>query len=283
MIPREIRALLERHGLAPSRGRGQNFLADAVVAEELARRTGAEAGDCVIEVGTGLGILTRALATRARRVITLEIDAGLVRALRAESLLPANAELRHRDALEVDWPALVRETGAARVVGNLPYSIASPLLRRLLELRGALRDWSVMIQRDVAERLLAAPGGRSYGSLSVLHQLCVRVERVRDLPPEVFFPAPRVRSSFLRMTPRSDAPELPGGLAGVEAVVRAAFGQRRKTLANALRGAGLAGADGAPPAELCVRAGLDPGVRAESLPPEAFAALAREALGGVAA
>ena len=274
MTPTEVRALLERFGLAPSRERGQNFLVDAAVADALAEASGAGPGDSVIEIGAGLGILSRALAARGAAVLALEIDAGLVRALRAEALLPDAVELRHADALAQDWPALVRERGAGFVLGNLPYSISSPLLRRLLDLRGELRAWSVMIQSDVAERLLAGPGSRSYGSLSVLHQLCVRVHKVRELPGELFFPRPRVRSTFLRMEPRADAAVLPGGLEAVERVVRAAFGQRRKTLANALAGAGVEGPGGEPAAALCARAGVDPRARAEALAPEAFADLA---------
>jgi 16S rRNA (adenine1518-N6/adenine1519-N6)-dimethyltransferase len=266
----EVRAILERHGLAPSRDRGQNFLIDERVADELVLRAGVGPDDSVIEVGAGLGILSRALARRARHVLAIEVDAGLVRALRAEDLLPANVALHHADALALDWPALVRERAATRVVANLPYAISAPILRVLLDLRGALRDWSVMIQRDVADRLLAAPGGRNYSSLSVLYQLCATLVRVRDLAPGLFFPAPNVRSTFVRATPRADSPLAAGELARVEAVVRAAFGQRRKTLANALRGAGLA-----EPGAACAAAGIDPRARAESLAPEAFLALAR--------
>jgi len=271
----EIREILARHGLAPSRERGQNFLVDDRIAAELVERAGVAAGDSVIEVGTGLGILSRALAERAERVLTLEIDAGLVRALRADALLPANVELRHVDALAIDWPALVRERAATRVVSNLPYAISAPLLRGLLDLRGVLCDWSVMIQRDVADRLLAAPGSRSYSSLTVLYRLCVTLQRVRDLAPGLFFPAPKVHSSFVRATPRADGPLAAGELLRVETLVRAAFGQRRKTLANALRGAGLLGPGGCEPAAVCVAVGIDPRVRAESLPPEAFLSLAR--------
>src|SRR6266404_3739369 len=103
-----------------------------------------------------------------------------VRALRADALLPANALLLHADALALDWPALVRERAATRVVANLPYAISAPLLRGLLDLRGRLVDWSVMIQRDVADRLLAEPGSRAYSSLSVLYRLCVALRRERD-------------------------------------------------------------------------------------------------------
>lgn len=270
-----IREILGRHGLAPSRDRGQNFLVDPRVAEDLVARAGVEAEDSVIEIGTGLGILSRALAARARSVLTLEVDAGLVRALEAEGLLPGNVDLLHADALRVDWPTLVRERGATRVVANLPYAVSAPLLRLLLDLRGSLCDWSVMVQRDVADRLLAAPGSRSYSSLGVLYHLCVTLHRERELAPGHFFPVPQVRSSFLRAVPRAEGVLGNEELARVETVARAAFGQRRKTLANALRGAGLRGVEGSAPAAVCERAGLDPGARAERLPPEAFLALAR--------
>src|SRR4030095_3407100 len=172
--------------------------------------------------------LSRATSRRAR-----------VRRRRRDPLLPANAELRHADALAIDWPALVRERAATRVVANLPYAISAPLLRSFLDLRGLLCDWSVMIQRDVADRLLAGPGSRAYSSLSVLHRLCVTLCRGRDLAPGLFFPVPNVRSSFVRATPRADAPIGAHELAQVETVARAAFGPGRKTLANAVRGAGL--------------------------------------------
>jgi len=273
-----VRELLERHGLALQRERGQNFLVDDSLAERLARLSGAEAGDAVIEVGTGLGILTRALASRAAHVVTVEIDAGVVRALRAESLLPPNTRLIHADATALDWPTLVAEaregagSGHVRVVANLPYSVATPLLRIWLGLRSQLADWSVMVQREMAARIAAAPGSRDYGSLAVLHHLCVRVRRETDVNPRAFFPAPRVTSSFLRITPREDCPLAAGELEAVERVVRAGFGTRRKTLRNALRAGGIG--DRAEPALVAV--GIDPGARAETVPPERWLALARE-------
>jgi len=275
-----VRDLLARYGLAARRDLGQNFLVDERTAARLARQAGVGPDDVVIEVGAGLGILTRALAATGARVVALEVDAGLVRALESEALLPEGAQLLHRDALRVDWPALVRERGATRVVGNLPYSISAPLLRRLLDLRGLLRGWSVMIQRDVAERLLAGPGSRDYGSLGVLHRLCVDLARTQELAPGLFFPVPRVRSTFVRMVPRSDTGLRAGELAAVETVVRAAFGQRRKTLANALRGAGVSGPEGEAPAGVCESLGIDPRARAETLAPEAFLRLARALRGG---
>lgn len=249
---------------------------DAQQATRLAERAQVAAGDSVLEIGTGLGVLTHALAARAGRVVTLEVDAGLVRALRDEAMLPENAELRHADALRTDLRAIVVELPPpVRVVANLPYSVASPLLRRLLDLRGGLAGWAVMLQRELAERLLASPGTRAYGSLTVLHRLCATLERAGELSPRCFHPVPRVRSSFLRMTPLADAPLGPGELPAVERVVRAAFSARRKTLANALRG----GLETAPPAgaveRACAEAGVDPRARAEALSPEAHLALAR--------
>ena len=267
----ELRALLARHGLAARRSLGQNFLVDPRRAEKLVTLAGVEAGDAVIEIGTGLGILTRALAARGARVTTIEVDAGLVAALRAESLLPEGVRLLEGDALELDLALLLREQAPPRrVVANLPYSVAAPLLRRLLDLADLLCDWSVMLQSDVAARLLAPPGTREYGSLSVLHRLVVETRRCDELAPGCFHPVPKVRSAFVRMLPRRPPPLAPGELRRIEALVRAAFGTRRKTLANALRAAGLADAP-----ERLARAGFDPRVRAEALAPEAFCRLAR--------
>jgi 16S rRNA (adenine1518-N6/adenine1519-N6)-dimethyltransferase len=269
-----VRELLERHGLAARRDLGQNFLIDAHVAERLVSLAGVAPGEGVVEIGTGLGILTRALAARAERVITLEIDAGLVRLLRSEGELPPCVRLVHGDALKTDLEALVAEAGArVRVVANLPYAVSAPLLRRLLDLRHRLLDWSVMLQRDLALRLLARRGSRDYGSLAVLHQLTVSGEKCMELSPRCFFPVPQVRSTFVRMRPLTPQRVGPAELAGVEAFLRAAFSQRRKTLRNALRGSDFA-ADAVRTA--IAQAGLAPEVRAEELSPEQLLALARQ-------
>jgi 16S rRNA (adenine1518-N6/adenine1519-N6)-dimethyltransferase len=274
VTPSEVRALLERHGLAARKDLGQNFLADERVAAKLAALAEVGPDDTVLEIGCGLGVLTRAVAARARSVVALEIDAGLVRAVRAEGLLPANAALEHADALEVDLAArLAAEPPPRRVVANLPYAAASPILRRLLDAAPLLAGWSVMLQREVAARLLARPGARDYGSLAVLHQLCARVERALDVHPRCFWPVPQVVSSFVLLSPRPDAPDA-AELARVERLARAGFAHRRKTLANSLRDAGAAAPALAAAAARLPALGVAPGARAETLAPETWRALA---------
>jgi 16S rRNA (adenine1518-N6/adenine1519-N6)-dimethyltransferase len=272
----EVRAFLSRHGLLARRDLGQSFLVDEKVAARLVGFAGVEAQDLVIEIGTGLGILTRALAARAKHVLSIEVDAGLVRALRSEELLPQNVELVHGDALQLDLTAIARSAGGpARVVANLPYALASPLLRRLLDARSELVDWSVLLQREVAERILARPGTREYGSLSVLHQLCVTASRGPDLPPRRFFPVPRVVSRFVRLVPRNAPLVAPAELGEVERCTRAAFGQRRKTLLNALRGGLVPPPSVATMLRLFHELGIAADARAERLAPERFVALSR--------
>jgi 16S rRNA (adenine1518-N6/adenine1519-N6)-dimethyltransferase len=273
---RAVRDALSQRGLRATRGRGQNFLADQDVAASIAGAASLAPDAAVIEIGPGLGVLTRALAARARKVVAIEIDAGLVRALREEGALPGNVELLHADALDVDLAAIARGLGPpVCVVANLPYAVSSPLLRRLLDLRDALAAWVVLVQREVAARIVAAPATRDYGSLAVLHALTVRVEGVRDVAPSCFFPVPRVVSTLVRAIPLDPPLVSADELAGVERVVRAAFGTRRKTLPNALR----AGLD--PPPSLEVVHGIldalaiDRRARAEVLDPLQHLAIAR--------
>jgi 16S rRNA (adenine1518-N6/adenine1519-N6)-dimethyltransferase len=271
------REILTRRGLHLRRELGQNFLTDDRLADRLASLAGVGPDDLVIEVGTGLGVLTRALARRARKVISLEIDSGLVAALKEEALLPGSVELIHADALGMDLGELVGEGDTpVRVVANLPYSAATPLLRRLLDLRHRLADWSVMLQREVAARIVAPVGGRDYGSLAVLHHLTVDAQVQQELGPGSFFPAPDVHSSFLRVWPRQTPLLEPGELAHVERVVRAAFAQRRKTIVNCLRaGSEWCGGDRALLEAALEGVGIDPRDRAERVDPKRLLALAR--------
>jgi len=276
--PAEIRDFLERHGLAAHRSRGQNFLHDDELADKLARLAGVGPEDAVLEIGTGLGILTRALARHARRVVTIEIDSGLIRGLEADALLPENVELIHADAVALDWePWIGGSPGPWRVVANLPYSAATPILRRLLDEGPRLAGWGVMVQRELAVRVSAEVGARDYGSFSVLHQLCARQTGAVDLHGRCFYPVPRVVSRFVCMAPRPDRPSA-AELSAVEGVVRAGFGHRRKTLANSLRRSGRVDADQIEAA--CAEAGIDPSCRAQTVPPLSWLALARAFHGG---
>ncbi len=272
------RGFLERHGLAPSKELGQNFLCDDAQADKLVRLAEVGETDGVLEIGTGLGSLTCALARRARAVTTIEIDAGLVRALAEESVLPANVRLVHADALGVDLAAeiaaLALNGAPVRIVANLPYSVGTPLMRRFLDLAPQLAGWAVMLQREVALRISSKPGTPDFGSFAVLHQLVARVKLGLALNPQCFYPAPRVVSSFALLTPRADAAIRPGELAAVERLVRAAFAHRRKTLVNSLRAHGAI--DPAPIAAWLARSGYDARTRAEALAPELWRELARE-------
>jgi 16S rRNA (adenine1518-N6/adenine1519-N6)-dimethyltransferase len=271
----DVRTFLDRHGLFARKDLGQNFLIDDSWATRLVDHAGVEPGDSVIEVGAGTGVLTRALAARAARVVSLDVDAGLVRALRAEDALPANVDLLHADVLRTDLAAIARELpGPVHLVSNLPYSISGPALRLFLDLRDVLVDWSVMLQREVAERLLASPGSKTYGSLTVLHAMVVRVDRLCELPPRCFFPEPQVQSTFLHFAPRAESPLGGDELRPLERVVRAAFGNRRKTLWNALRAGAFPGGEDALRTALA-RCGIDPRVRGETLAPEIFLELTR--------
>jgi len=266
----EARAFLARHGLAAHKDRGQNFLHDPEMADRLVALAGVGPGEGVLEIGTGLGMLTRALAAKARLVETIEIDSGLVRALAQEGL-PANVRLHHADALAVDLAALVAGLGGpARVVANLPYSVATPLLRRFFDL--AVVGVAVMVQREVAARLRARVGDGDYGSLAVLCHWVMEMGAALDLPPGCFHPAPRITSTFVCMSPRKERPSVEE-MKTLERLLRAGFAHRRKTLVNSVARA----ADVSPrrTTEALEALGVGPRVRAEDLDPTQWLALAR--------
>ncbi len=267
-----VRAQLERHGLAAHRDRGQNFLVESSIADRLVELSGIRADETAIEVGAGLGMLTRALAARAKRVLALEVDAGLVRVLREEGL-PPNVSLEHADARAVDFGARAAEQdGPTRVVANLPYSVATPLLRRLLDARQSLVGWSVMLQKEVAIRLDAATGTAAYGSLSVLHRLLVTPRKGTELRPGCFFPVPAVSSSFVSFEPRREPAISDTQLRKLEQLLRTAFGRRRKTVWNALRAGGFEDAALEPG---LAAVGISKQIRPQEIPPEAWLALSQ--------
>ena len=253
----------------------QNFLHDAHHVERIVAAIGPQPGDRIVEIGPGLGALTAPLLERAGSLTAVEIDRDLAARLRVR-FAPASLDLIEADALQLDWPALAAaDARPLRIVGNLPYHISTPLLFALLPVAHRVRDEHFMLQKEVVDRMVAAPGGRDYGRLSVMLQFRYRVTRLFVVPPGAFSPVPKVHSAIVRLVPRP-ADELPAVDAGVFArVVTAAFGQRRKTLRNALSGL---------LPDAAIRAGgVDPGARAEVLPVSAFVALARQLAAGAEA
>ncbi len=268
------------------RALGQHFLADPAVAGRIIEAVGATAADLVCEIGAGHGVLTALLAARAGHVVSLELDPALHARLAARGDRWPTVELRLADARTFPYEAL-REAvpvpgGRVLVVGNLPYSASKPILLRLWEARGGLDAATVMLQREVAERLVAAPGGKAYGALSVLWQAWAELALLFVVPPSAFRPPPAVESAVVRAVFRA-SPSVPiADPAAFVRVVKAGFAQRRKTLANALRagfpGLGVSGVEAG-----LTEAGIDGQRRAETLSLPEFARLAHFFAGSEAA
>jgi 16S rRNA (adenine1518-N6/adenine1519-N6)-dimethyltransferase len=242
---------------------GQNFLADPNLLDAIVRDAGLSPQAVVLEVGAGEGVLTGRLAAAAAQVHSVEIDRGLEPALAAIAVLP-NVSLYWGDAMKLDLTELAPAPTA--MVANLPYSVATPLILRTIERLPSLTSWTVMVQKEIADRLRAAPGSRTYGSPSVVAQLACEVELVRRVDPAVFRPRPRVDSAILRLRRTGPAAD-----PATHALVRAAFAHRRKSLARSLEH-GRAGSL-APARAALAELGLAEDARAEALSPRQFAAL----------
>jgi len=229
------KTLLQRLGLRPKKTLGQHFLLHPHQARRIVAALNLAGEETVVEIGAGLGALTGFLAPAARRVIALERDPELARFLGEELLVEApGVEVICQDVLTFDFPGAAREAGRPlTVVGNLPYQITSPLLFTLIEQISAVAQAVLMIQQEVGARLLASPGTKEYGILSVLVQYHFRVTRLFDLSPGNFYPPPQVDSTVLRLVPE---PPVPAALdaALLHRLVKTAFGHRRKTLNNTL-------------------------------------------------
>ena len=258
-----------------TRALGQHFLRDRTVVERVLALIAPTARDLVVEIGPGRGALTDALATRAGRLVALEIDAGLAAALQARFADAPSVEILQADARRFDYAGLGARRpdpdGRVLVAGNLPYSVGKPILAALVEAGSAIDEMTLMLQKEVADRVAAPPGSKTYGALSVLTQAAAQVRLAFAVPPGAFSPPPQVDSAVLHLRPHREPPVPIPDPHRFAAVVRAAFGQRRKSLANALA-AGLA-----MPAEVarerCQAAGIDPGRRAETLSLAEFARL----------
>jgi 16S rRNA (adenine1518-N6/adenine1519-N6)-dimethyltransferase len=255
---------------------GQHFLEPAWVTRLIDSLSPA-ATDTFLEIGPGRGALTRPLARRVGRVVAVEIDRDLAARMSAEAL--GHVHVVEADFLDVDLGTLLRdEPHPLRVVGNLPYNVSSPILFKLLHAADEGRlfsDATLMLQKEVADRLVARPGTRDYGALAIQVALLADVERVLTLPPGAFRPPPKVTSAVVRLTFRPRAADV-GDPRVFERVVRGVFLQRRKTLLNALKP--VADSFGRSSAEVIERAGVDPGKRPEMLTVVEMARLARAVL-----
>ena len=265
-----LRDVIARHGLAARKSLGQNFLLDLNLTRRIARSAGSLADHTIVEVGPGPGGLTRALLMEgARRVVAIERDERCLPALaEIEAAAPGRLTVIHGDALEVNMAALV--DGPARVVANLPYNVATPLLVNWLE-TDPWPPWfsslTLMFQREVAERIVAEPGSKDYGRLGVLAQWRTEPDILFDIGPKAFTPPPKVTSSLVHLIPRVQP--IACELRLLERLTAAAFGQRRKMLRSSLQSLGV------PAAELLAAAGIEPTERAERLTVDQFCALAR--------
>lgn len=257
------------------RALGQHFLRDAGITRRIVEFAGLTPQDLCVEIGPGEGVLTFLLAERAGRLLALEVDEKLVEGLRARLASPAHVEVRLADARRFDYASLpaLRPSPEGRVVivGNLPYSVSKPILERLVAARTAVSEMVLTLQKEVAERVAAGPGSKRYGALSVLTQLYCDARLALAIPPGAFRPPPKVDSAVLHLRVLA-TPRVPVGDEGTfHRLVKAAFGQRRKTLANALAG-GL-GVSVATARQWLAAAGIDPGRRAETLSLEEFSRL----------
>lgn len=244
---------------------GQHFLHERAYIERIVDAVDPRPGDRLVEIGPGHGALTLPLLQRHGALTVIEFDRDLIAPLARAAAGAGDLEVIHRDVLDVDFSALAGGT-PLRVVGNLPYNISSPILFHVLDHAAAIVDMHFMLQKEVVERMAAGPGSKAYGRLSVMLQAACLVVPLFEVPPGAFRPPPKVDSAVVRLAPR------PAGEAGIAdrerfaAVVRAAFGKRRKTLRNALSGLCDEG---------CFQAaGIDPGTRAEQVPVAGFVRLA---------
>jgi 16S rRNA (adenine1518-N6/adenine1519-N6)-dimethyltransferase len=270
---RQVREVLDEHGLAPSRALGQNFVVDANTVRRIARLSGVGPGTPVVEIGAGLGALTLALVETGADVVAVEVDRGLVPILRAQ-VEPHGARVVEADALSLDWPGLLASSsstpGAApwAMVANLPYNVAVPVVLRVLDEAPGVQSMLVMVQREVGERLAARTGDKAYGAVSVKVAYHATARVVGTVPASVFVPRPEVESALVRIDRHPEVAVDPAVAPAFRLfeLVRAGFAHRRKMLRQSLA------AEVVP--EAFSAAGIDPRARAENLSVEDWGRLA---------
>ena len=248
----------------PRKRFGQNFLHDQGVIQRIVQSIQPQAGERLVEIGPGQGALTRQVLDHIEHMDAVELDRDLIPLLAKE--FGERLTIHSQDALKFDFCSLMPEGGKLRVIGNLPYNISTPLLFHLMEGRHCIKDMHFMLQKEVVERLAAAPGSKAYGRLSIMVQYYCRVEKLFIVHPGAFHPPPKVDSAIVRLVPHQQPPVEVVSAADLSKLVAQAFSQRRKTLRNTLKGM-LEEAD-------IIACGIDPQLRPEQLSLPQFAALA---------
>lgn len=263
--------VVKKYNFKFTKSLGQNFLIDDSVLDDIVKGAEVSAEDYIIEIGPGVGTLTRELLNKAKGVCSIELDSDLIPILNEELKEFDNFQLIHKDALKADFNEIIGEEKSVKVVANLPYYVTTPIIAKLIKGDYAFKSLTIMIQKEVAERIDAAPGGKDYGALTILVQYYCDTKIIRKVPPTAFVPQPKVDSIVIRLD-KLDKPRVQ-----VEdeelffMIARQSFNMRRKTLWNAVKSLGLANPEIIE--EAFNKANIDPKRRGETLSLEEFAAL----------
>ena len=276
--PSTIREIKDKYGFRLSKSLGQNFLTDKNIIDEIIESAQIGPEDLVMEIGPGIGVITMEAAEKAKKVIAVEIDKNLIPILKETLKDYDNVEIINKDILKTDVNGLIdgckEKFAGVKILGNLPYYITTPIIMKLLEDGVKADSITIMMQKEVADRIKALPGTKAYGALSVAVQYYCTAEAVVNVPKEVFMPQPKVDSTILRLCIRKEKPVILEDRDMFFRCVKAGFGQRRKTLLNSLMGIDNITKDIV--RDALEKAGIDPSRRAETLNLEEFAKLSNE-------
>lgn len=278
--PAMINEIKKKHGIRPVKSLGQNFIIDKNIIDKIIEKSNISKGDLVIEIGPGIGALTAAAAEKAAKVIAIEIDKNLIPILEETLSEYNNIEIINNNIMKTNFGRILEQNkeingqrmDGVKILGNLPYYITTPIIMKILEDKVAADSITVMLQKEVADRIKAEPGSKTYGALSVAVQYYCTVTHVANATKEVFVPRPKVDSTVIRLDLRKEKPFPLDDEDAFFAVVKAGFGQRRKTLLNSLTG--IYGLTKDEIASIIENAGIDPARRAETLQLQEFATLA---------
>jgi 16S rRNA (adenine1518-N6/adenine1519-N6)-dimethyltransferase len=278
----EVRGIFKRHGLSPKKWMGQNLLVDVGFLNRIVKASNTGPEDRILEIGAGLGVLTSALAETGAEVWALEMDRGFFRVLNERFQERPNVHLLFKDATKFDFHCLYEEIGRLKVVANLPYSVSSRILFYVVENRAIFESMTILLQKEVAQRLICEPGRKEYGALSVLTQASGYIESLFDIPPKAFYPRPKIDSTLVRITFPKTPPAPATDWPLMIRLVKAAFSSRRKKLLNNLSSRSSINVERAKIEKAAQIASIDLSRRGETLSPEEFSGLANgiEALEG---